>query len=79
MDDAGATCRGAKVFWQVGTSATIGVGTTFAGTIIAGASVTVMTGASVSGRVVALNAAVTLDANSISGLRGSTGEPGTGR
>ena len=65
VDDAGATCHGAKVFWQVGTSATIGVGTTFAGTIIAGASVTVMTGASVSGRVIALNAAVTLDSNPI--------------
>jgi hypothetical protein len=64
--DAGSTCSGANVFWQVGTSATLGVGTTFAGTILAGASVTVMTGATVSGSVLALTGAVTLDTNTIS-------------
>ena len=64
--DAGATCSGAKVFWQVGSSATLGVGTTFAGTILALASVTVMNGVSVSGSVIALTAAVTLDRNAIS-------------
>ena len=47
-------CRGANVFWQVGSSATLGVGTTFAGTILAGASVTVMTGATVTGRVLVM-------------------------
>jgi hypothetical protein len=63
--DAGATCSGAKAFWQVGTSATIGVGATFAGTIIAGASITVMTGVNVSGSVMALTGAVTLDSNHV--------------
>ena len=64
--DAGATCSGANVFWQVGSSATLGTGTHFAGTILALASVTVMNGVSVSGSVLALTAAVTLDANTIS-------------
>jgi hypothetical protein len=63
VTDAGSTCSGSNVFWQVGTSATVGVGTTFAGTILAGASVTVMTGATVSGSVLALTGAVTLDTN----------------
>ena len=64
--DAGSTCSGANVFWQVGSSATLGAGTRFVGTILALASVTVMTGASVSGSVLALTAAVTLDTNAVS-------------
>ncbi|MEX2673354.1 MAG: ice-binding family protein [Phycisphaeraceae bacterium] len=54
------------VFWQVGSSATLGTGTMFGGTIIADQSNTLTTGASVDGRVIALNAAVTLDNNRIS-------------
>ena len=57
---------GCNVFWQVGTSATLGSSTTFVGNILASASITLVTSASVSGRVMALNAAVTLDSNSIS-------------
>ncbi len=53
------------VFWQVGSSATLGTGTTFGGTIIADQSDTLNTGASVDGRVIALNGAVTLDNNNI--------------
>ncbi|HUU93100.1 MAG TPA: ice-binding family protein [Phycisphaerae bacterium] len=53
------------VFWQVGSSATLGTGTTFGGTIIADQSDTLNTGAGVDGRVIALNAAVTLDNNNI--------------
>ena len=49
------------VFWQVGSSATLGTGTTLLGTIAALTSITLNTGASVSGRVLALNGAVTLD------------------
>lgn len=52
-------------FFQVGSSATLGTGTMFAGTIIASASDTLTTGASVIGRVIALNGAVTLDTNDI--------------
>jgi hypothetical protein len=54
-----------NVFWQVGSSATLGLSSTFRGTILALTSITVTTGASVEGRVLALNGAVTLDTNSI--------------
>lgn len=53
------------VFWQVGSSGTLGTGTVFGGTIIAEASNTLNTGASVEGRVISLNGAVTLDNNYI--------------
>jgi type VI secretion system secreted protein VgrG len=55
-----------NVFWQVGSSATLGTTTVFKGTIIALTSITVTTGANVAGRVLALNGAVTLDSNIIS-------------
>ena len=54
-----------NVFWQVGSSATIGTATTFTGCVVAQASITVNTGASVSGRLIALVGAITLDSNSI--------------
>ena len=54
-----------NVFWQVGSSATLGTGTAFAGNILALTSDTVTTGTSISGRVIALNGAVTLDDNAI--------------
>jgi len=53
------------VFWQVGSSATLGTGTVFGGTIISDQSNTLTTGATVDGRVIALNGAVTLDNNII--------------
>ena len=52
-------------YWQVGSSATLGTGTQFVGTIIAKASDTLNTGATVDGRVIALTGAVTLDTNVI--------------
>lgn len=55
-----------NVFWKVGSSATLGTGSTFRGTILALTSITVTTGASVEGRVLARNGAVTLDHNTIS-------------
>ena len=54
-----------NVYWQVGTSATIGSGTAFKGTIVALSSITLNTGASLSGRALARNGAVTLDTNAI--------------
>ena len=54
-----------NVFWQVGSSATIGTGTTFAGNIYAEASITVNTSASVNGRLIALTGAITLDDNAV--------------
>ena len=53
------------VYWQVGSSATLGTNTDFSGTIIADQSVTLNTGATLEGRAIALNAAVTLDSNLI--------------
>lgn len=55
----------ANIFWQVGSSATLGVGSIFVGTIIADQSITLNTGASLVGRALALNGAVTLDTNRI--------------
>ena len=53
------------VYFQVGSSATLGTGTMFAGTIIADQSASLQTGASLNGRVIGLNGAVTLDTNNI--------------
>ena len=54
------------VFWQVGSSATLGTGTTFAGNILALTSISITTGASISGRALARNGAVTMDGNRVS-------------
>ncbi|MBC7365200.1 MAG: DUF3494 domain-containing protein [Undibacterium sp.] len=54
------------LYWQVGSSATIGVNSAFAGNILAFTSITLNTGTSIaSGRALALNGAVTLDTNLI--------------
>jgi type VI secretion system secreted protein VgrG len=56
-----------SIFWQVGSSATLGTGTTFAGNILADQSITLNTGASIlCGRAIALFGAVTLDTNTVS-------------
>ena len=54
-----------NVFWQVGSSATLGGSTSFKGSILALTSVTLVTSARVDGRVLARNGAVTLDSNTI--------------
>lgn len=54
-----------NIFWQVGSSATLGVNSTFSGTIMAVTSITLNTGASMDGRALALNGAVTMDSNTI--------------
>ncbi len=62
-----AADNGANVYWQVGSSATLGTSTAFEGTIIANTSDTLNTDATVvDGRVFALNGAVTLQDNTIS-------------
>jgi hypothetical protein len=53
------------VNWQVGSSATLGTGSTFRGNILALTSITVTTGANVIGRALARNGAVTLDTNNV--------------
>ena len=52
-----------NVFWQVGSSATIGTGTTFVGNIMALTSISVTTGATIEGRALARNGQVSLDTN----------------
>ena len=66
-----------NVFWQVGSSATLGTASSFRGSILALTSITVTTGATVDGRVLARNAAVTLDTNTITRSRcaGATPTP----
>jgi len=54
-----------NVFWQVGSSATLGTNSIFVGNIMALASITLNTGATLQGRALARNGAVTLDDNTI--------------
>jgi len=54
-----------NVFWQVGSSATLGTTTKFSGTIMALSSITITTGATLNGRALARNGAVTLDTNTV--------------
>ncbi len=55
-----------NVFWQVGSSATLGTNSSFVGTVLALTDITVTTSAVIAGRVLARNGAVTLDTNTIS-------------
>jgi hypothetical protein len=56
-----------NVFWQVGSSATLGTNSVFKGNILALTSITVTTGVNLQGRALARNGAVTLDADVITG------------
>ncbi|MBI5445854.1 MAG: DUF3494 domain-containing protein, partial [Deltaproteobacteria bacterium] len=60
--NGGSSCN---LFWQVGSSATLGTTTTFAGNILADQSITLNTGARLSGRALARIGAVTLDGNNV--------------
>jgi hypothetical protein len=64
VNSGGTTCP-PNVNWQVGSSATLGTGSTFIGNILALTSITLTTGASMNGRALARNGAVTLDSNTI--------------
>ena len=57
--------QAANIFWQVGSSATIGAGTVFKGTVMAEQSISLATSASLEGRALARHGAVTLAANII--------------
>ena len=64
----GSACN---VYFQVGSSATLGTGTQFLGSIFASASITSTTSASISGGAYALNGAVTLDTNPVAACMGA--------
>jgi hypothetical protein len=70
--------NGCGVYWKVGSSATLGSGTQFKGTIVALTSITMVTGATIlPGRALARNGAVTLDSNRISMPAGGCSATGT--
>ncbi len=54
-----------NIFWQVGTSATLGTTSVFKGTVMADQSITLMTGATLDGRALVRIAAVTLDGSMV--------------
>jgi hypothetical protein len=54
-----------NVFWQVGSSATLGTSSAFAGSVLALTSISVDTGDTIAGRALARNGAVTLDDDTI--------------
>src|ERR1051326_358647 len=57
--------QASNIFWQVGSSATLGTTSVFKGTIMALASITLTTGATLEGRALARTGAVTLDGNPV--------------
>ncbi len=63
MINGGQNCN---VYWQIGSSATLGTNASFVGNILALASITLNTGANASGRLLARNGAVTLDGSAVS-------------
>lgn len=54
-----------NIFWEIGSSATLGKTSIFNGNILAHIAITLNTGAVLNGRALAQNAAVTLDSNKI--------------
>jgi hypothetical protein len=78
--NAAGTIAGTSVFWEVGSSATLGTGTSFDGNILASASITDTSGSTVDGRLLAETGAVSLNdttvdappAEEIAGVGGET-------
>jgi hypothetical protein len=71
-----------NIYWQVGSSATLGTTTAFAGNILADQSITLNNSATINcGSAIALNGAVTLDTNTVSACSNGgispVPEPGT--
>jgi hypothetical protein len=75
MINAGSGCN---VFWQAGSSATLGTGSVVRGNVLSLTSVTLVTGSGVSGRLLARNGAVTLDCNAVRGCSAGGGGPVAG-
>ena len=71
--NGGTACN---VFWQVGSSATLGTTTQFVGNILALTSIALQNNADVVGRALARNGAVTMDTNDVT-ILGCPGAPAT--
>jgi hypothetical protein len=72
LTNSGGTSCPANVFWQVGSSATFGTGSSFTGNVLALTSITLTTGANLNGRALARNGAVTLDTNQVTSCAAPT-------
>src|SRR5882672_792661 len=73
----GATpCNNNNITWEVGSSATLGTGTSFVGNILASASITLNSTASSTGGLYADTGAVTMDTNMVSTCGGAGGKGG---
>ena len=64
-----------NVFWQMGSSATLGTTSNFSGNLLALSSISLGTGTVLQGRALARNGAVTLLSNSITAPAGLSGPP----
>ncbi|HWP96658.1 MAG TPA: ice-binding family protein [Syntrophomonadaceae bacterium] len=69
------SARYCRTFWKVGSSATLGTNSHFAGHILALTSITANNGATVQGQLLARNGAVTLDTNTITNGLCATANP----
>lgn len=67
--------QASNVYWQVGSSATLGTSASFSGNILALSSISLGTGAVLNGRALARNGAVTLLSNTVNTPAGSGGPP----
>jgi hypothetical protein len=67
-----------NVFWEVGSSATLGTGTSFVGTIMASTTITANTAATIHGRLLAGTGAVNLEDNTITTSNCASSESGEG-
>src|SRR5438552_2708885 len=68
--------KAANIYWQVGSSATLGTGSVLKGNIQALTSITLQTGATLEGRALARNGAVAMDANTVGlGIPADTTRP----
>ncbi|HYI07576.1 MAG TPA: ice-binding family protein [Thermoanaerobaculia bacterium] len=74
MGTSPTTCP-PNVFWQIGSSATFGTGSSFTGNVLALTSITLTTGAGLNGRALARNGAVTLDTNTVTACAAAGGCP----
>ncbi len=73
--NGGADYDESNVFWQVGSSATLGSGTAFTGNILAYSSITIVSGSSMTGNALALNGGVTTDSNTNTSPSLATDDP----